>query len=126
MHPLRLVAIALLLAAPAADAAIVKIKWSAHNSFTHKGTIAPRGVVEICGKLAAATRIRWDYEASLPLEFNVHYHEGKAVTYPAKLSAVASARDTLDVKAPQEYCWMLTNTGTDPATYSVVLDRSGV
>ena len=67
--------------------------------------------------------MRWDFEASTPVDFNVHYHEGKDVVFPAELSAVASAKGTLNTKIEQDYCWMWSNKSAAAATLTVNLRR---
>ena len=121
-HP-SLAAILLLTAAPLARAEVVEIKWSAQGHFSHKGTIAAGKLVEVCGKLPAGKKIRWDFEVSTPVDFNVHYHEGKDVIFPAKLSAVSKASDILDTKVLQDYCWMWSNETTAPASFAVNLQQ---
>lgn len=59
----------------------------------------------------------------MPVDFNVHDHLGKEVKLPVKLDAVASARDTLDARIAQDYCWMWTNKSAAPTTLSVTLQR---
>lgn len=112
-----------LAAAPAARAEILTIKWSGEGRFMHKTTVAPGKFVELCDKLPAGMKVRWDFEAHLALDFNVHYHVGKDVVFPFKLSAVSSARDTLDAKIEQDYCWMWSNKSAAPAALSVNLQR---
>src|SRR5450755_349229 len=89
------IALALLTALPVAWADVVDIKWSDDGRFAHEGTVAAGKFAEVCGKLPAGTSVRWDFEASTPLDFNVHYHFGKEVVFPSKLAAVAMAKDTV-------------------------------
>lgn len=89
----------------------------------HEATIAPGKFVELCDKLPAGLKVRWDFDAGAPLDFNVHYHMGKDVVFPFKLSAVASARDTQDAKIEQDCCWMWSNKSAKPAMLSVNLQR---
>ncbi len=106
-----------------ARAQVVDIEWSGEGRFMHKGTVAAGKFVEVCGKLPAGLRVRWDFEASTPLDFNVHYDQGNDVVYPAKLSAATSAKDTLDTKIEQDYCWMWDNKSAAAATLTVNLGR---
>jgi hypothetical protein len=80
--------------------------------------------VELCGKLAAGQAVQWQYDSPAPLDFNIHYHVGKDVIYPAKLKATAAARDTLRVAVEQDYCWMWTNKGESPASLKATLQRA--
>ena len=123
MRPTLVIAAALTAALSQARADGVDIRWSADARFTHKTGIGPGKFVEVCGKLAAGQNVRWNFEAGAPLEFNIHYHQGKDVEYPAKLAAAARAEDTLQVKVAQDYCWMWSNKSAAPATLSVTLQR---
>jgi len=112
-----------LAATPAAGAEVVTIHWSGEGRFMHKSTIAPGKFVELCGKLPAGLKVRWDFDAGLPLDFNVHYHVGKEVVFPFKLGAVSNAKDVLDTRIEQDYCWMWSNKSAAPASLSVKLQR---
>jgi hypothetical protein len=57
------------------------------------------------------------------VDFNIHYHVGKDVVFPAKQAQVAAGRDVLRVAAAQDYCWMWTNKGTQPVSLTVELAR---
>ena len=114
---------ALWLPAMAAQAEIVEIRWSGDGRFEHQATVAPAKFVELCGKLPAAVRVHWGFEAAAPVDFNIHYHVGKEVVYPAKLKAVAAAQDSLLTELEQDYCWMWTNKSKVAATLSVKLQR---
>ena len=110
-------------AAPAAYADVVDIQWSGDGKFAHSSAVAAGKFVEVCGKLPAGLKVNWEYEASTPLDFNVHYHVGKEVLFPAKLEAVASAKDVLATTLEQDYCWMWTNKSAVAAKLSVKLRR---
>lgn len=112
-----------LAAAPASPAEIIDIKWSGEGFFLHKATVAPGKLVELCGKLPAGLKVRWEFNAGLPLDFNVHYHVGKDVMFPVKRSAVSNAKDALHAKTEQDCCWMWSNKSAAPATLSVKLQR---
>lgn len=106
-----------------AAAHIVDIAWSPDGRFTHNTQIAAGKFVEVCGKLAVGDTIRWNYTAAEPVDFNIHYHVGKEVVFPAKQAQVSTGRDTLRVALAQDYCWMWTNKGTKPASLAVELAR---
>ena len=117
------IAIALLMALPEARADVVDIKWSGDGRFAHQSTVAAGKVAEVCGKLPAGTSVRWDFDVSASLDFNVHYHVGKEVVFPSKLAAVATAKDTLLARTAQDYCWMWRNKSAKPATLTLNLQR---
>ena len=125
MNPNRCAALlALLLAAASpARAEIVDIAWGAQGRFEHRFDIAPGKFAELCGKLEAGQAVRWSFESAAPLDFNIHYHVGKDVVYPAQMKQVAKAGDRLAVALAQDYCWMWTNKTAARATVSVQLQR---
>lgn len=116
-------ALALAAIATSATADIVDIAWDTGGRFERTLSVAPGKFAELCGKLPAGLMVRWEFEASVPLDFNVHYHVGKEVVFPSKLAAVATAKDTLDTKIEQDYCWMWSNKSAAPATTEIKLQR---
>lgn len=121
--PARALAFALSIFANGAVADIVEIAWDANGRFERTLEVAPGKFAEACGKLAAGVKVQWHFAASTPLDFNVHYHLGKDVVYPSKLSAVPAARDTLITKSEEDYCWMWTNQSAAAATVKFILQR---
>lgn len=107
----------------AARAEIVDIRWAADERFAHRGTVAAGAFTELCGALPAGQNVRWQFEATVALDFNVHYHVDKAVVYPSRLAAVQRADGVLATKTAQDYCWMWTNPSAAAATLSVTLQR---
>lgn len=114
--------VTLLLASPA-NAELIKIDWDSTGKFEHSQVIAPGKVAEICGKLTKDQSVRWSFQAAAPLNFNIHYHEGKTVEYPAKQDGVSQLQGTLPVGLEQDYCWMWTNRAAVPITLQVLLAR---
>ncbi len=104
-------------------AEIVELAWDAQGRMQLNRPVAPGKFLEVCGPLAAGQRVAWSFEAAAPLDFNVHYHQGKDVVYPAKLTQSARAADTLVAAIRHEYCWMWTNRGSTPTTLKVSLQR---
>jgi hypothetical protein len=111
------------LTATGTAAEIVDIRWDASGRFERSLGVAPGKFAEVCGKLPAGLKVGWAFEATAPLDFNLHYHVGKEVVYPAKLGAVAMAKDSLSTKIDQDYCWMWSNKSSAPATVRVTLQR---
>ncbi len=102
---------------------IVDIAWTPGGLFVHQAQIAPGKFVELCGKLAVADSVRWNFTAAAPLDFNIHFHVGKEVVFPVKQAQVAAASNTLKVNRAQEHCWMWTNKGSAPVDLKVELAR---
>ena len=124
-HPAASVVLVLALGAmaPSTRADIIDIAWDADGRFERNVSVAPGKFAEVCGKLPAGLKVGWTFEASAPLEFNVHYHVGKEVVFPSKLTAVVTAKDTLPTKIDQAYCRMWSNKTAASATIKVKLQR---
>ena len=105
----------------AASAEIVEIKW-ADGVFTHKASIAPKKFLEVCGKQKKGDSVTWKFKASAPMDFNIHYHVGKDVSYPEKRADIASANGTLSAPLDQDYCWMWSNRSAQAVDIDVSLD----
>ncbi len=114
-------ALALLLTAPFAQAEIVDIKWSDTGRFQHTSELAPGKFAELCGPLRQGQSVKWSFGADIPLNFNVHYHVGKDVKFPAKQDQVSSQDGELQVTSAQDYCWMWTNKSATAARLTVTL-----
>lgn len=111
-------------AVPGASAAeVVALDWSADGRFATTLAVPAGGFVEACGTLPARTRVHWRFDAGTPLDFNVHFHVGKQVRYPARRNGVAKAGGRLDAKVDQDYCWMWTNRSQREASVAVELTR---
>ena len=119
-----LAGVALVMAQQAfASSHIVEIAWSRDGAFLHGASVEPGKFVELCGKLAPGDAIRWEFAASVPVDFNIHYHVGKEAEFPAKQVQVSSGRDTLRVGVREDYCWMWSNKSASRARIDVRLQR---
>lgn len=119
----NIAAAAFLSLAGSANASLVEVTWTERNDFQHAAEVEAGGFAEVCGELAADERVNWAFEADSELDFNIHYHEGDAVTYPVKSPQARSLADELTAPVDQTYCWMWTNTLDTPARLKVVLSR---
>ena len=97
---------------------IVDIAWAPDGRFAHKAQIAAGKFVEVCGKLAVGDGVRWSFDASAPVDFNIHYHVGKEVVSRPSRRRSPMADDTLTRHLAQDYCWMWTNKGSAPVSLS--------
>jgi hypothetical protein len=101
-------------AAAAGLAALVAAPSVAALAFAH--TMPPRKIAEECLKMSAGQTIAYAFEASAPVDFNIHYHRGKDVFYPVKDDGVARAEARFTAPAADEYCLMWTNSQLQPVT----------
>ena len=111
--------VALAAAAPA-RADLVELVWK-DGRFERTVTVAPGKFAEVCGPLRGGQAVTWSFDAEAPLNFNIHYHVGKDVHYPARQDQVARLQGELPVNAAQDYCWMWTNKGSKPARMDLLL-----
>ncbi|MEO6361639.1 MAG: hypothetical protein ABIO71_00250 [Caldimonas sp.] len=118
-----LVAGPLLLATLGAEAGPVAIAWDRNQHHEQRLSIEAGGVVELCGRLPAGAKVRWEFEVDAPVNFNVHYHEAKAVHFPAREDNTRRASGQLVAAIGQDYCWMWTSKNAAPAALSVRLTR---
>jgi hypothetical protein len=100
---------ALVFSSTTCKAEVISFKLEANPSFKTQANIQPGKFSEVCGRLKKGNLIRWQFDSSAPLEFNIHYHEGKNVIFPYKMSAIKSGEEELLISLDQDYCWMWTN-----------------
>jgi hypothetical protein len=100
------------------------VRWDADGAATRHAVVAPGRLVEWCSPLQRGEKVRWQFDAAAALDFNVHYHEGRTVQFPAKQDAVAKAQGTLDPPVDHDYCWMWTNPSSSPVDLSASLAKA--
>ena len=105
-------------------AEMVPVRWDAQGRFVHDVRIAPGKFVETCEKLPLGAKLRWRFESQGALDFNIHYHEGKEVRFPARQDQVSAAEGVLEAKVAHDYCWMWSNKGSSEVKLSMHLTRA--
>lgn len=110
-------------AAPWAHAQLVEVNWDAGGHFERQASVAPGKFLEVCDKLKPGTQVQWKFKGSAPTNFNIHYHEGKDVHFPAKEDGSSSSNGTLNVSSEQAYCWMWSNKGQAEVQLSLELHK---
>ena len=112
-----------MLVAIEARAELVDIRWDGDQRFERALEVLPGKFAEVCGNLSRGQTIAWRFEANRAIDFNVHYHDGGRVVFPAKQDAATKAADTLKVHLDQDYCWMWTNQSADTVHLHLTLQR---
>lgn len=107
----------------AAQAEIIDVKWDARGQFERTQSIAPGKFVEICENLPKESVVTWYFSASAPLNFNIHFHQGKDVVFPEKQDGVSEREGTLIAPSKEDYCWMWSNKGAASASIRVRLAK---
>ncbi|RQO53450.1 hypothetical protein DBR47_23795 [Paucibacter sp. KBW04] len=122
LHTLAL-SFLLLGGAGAAQAELVEIRWNENAKFAHSSEIAPGKFLEVCGKLGPSAPVQWSFKAQQALNFNIHFHEGEKVGYPAKADGLLAAAGVLKPSAEQDFCWMWSNKSDKAVAVAVELAR---
>ncbi len=107
-------------------AEIIDVKWDAVGKFERTHSIKPGKFVEICEKLPNGSAVDWQFNASAPVNFNIHFHQGKDVTFPEKQDGVSERRGTLVAPSDEDYCWMWSNKGDAPSSIRVSLAKVAI
>ena len=118
-----LAALALAVMAIDARAELLEIAWDRSGRFETTASVAPGKFVEVCGRLDKWQSVAWSFKADLAMNFNIHYHEGKQVVFPAQQDAVADVHGKLDVSVSQDYCWMWTSKANAPIRLRLTLQK---
>ncbi|HET6514799.1 MAG TPA: hypothetical protein VFG09_06520 [Thermodesulfovibrionales bacterium] len=82
--------------------------------------IKPSEIHEDCMELVPGESLYYSFEASGPLNFNIHYHEDHNVVYGITKDEISSDKATFRCEKKQYYCLMWTNPGAGQVslTYS--------
>jgi len=120
MHRPKTVSLTLALAGLAVTTGVWGVAGAADaKPFAH--TMQPRKFAEECLKMSAGQTIAYAFEATAPVDFNIHYHRGKDVFYPVKDDGVGRAEARFSAPSADEYCLMWTNRTAQPVTISGAL-----
>jgi hypothetical protein len=68
--------------------------------------ITPYAWHEECMHLEPGDRVEFTFESTEPVDFNVHYHEGKVVVMPLVREKTRSDAGVFAPPAAQDYCLM--------------------
>lgn len=71
---------------------------------------------EHCLKIEAGRAIAYRFDASAPVDFNIHYHRGKDVLYPVRRDATRRLASTFRAESTDDYCLMWENRGAAAVT----------
>lgn len=118
---MKRVTLLLLAMAGSVGAAVQDIRWNEAGIHAQTIDIAAGKFAEVCGPLKAGEQVAWSFEADGPLNFNIHFHEGEKVTYPARENGVSKREGELKVEQGQGYCWMWSNKGAQPVRLKLAL-----
>lgn len=81
-----------------------------------ESTINPSGVYEDCASASAGQVIKYSFNSSVPVNFNVHYHAEEKIFYPVEKNGITSDSGTYEPLKEDIYCLMWTNPQKEPAS----------
>lgn len=113
---------ALLASAAAANEHLIEVSWSPAGDYKTDLRIASGKFKELCVPLKKGERVEWSFSSPVDTSFNIHYHVGSDVSFPAKVDGIRAAQGTLEVMVDQDYCWMW-KAGAEPAPLTATLKR---
>src|SRR5207253_3824196 len=79
------------------------------NTYAFRHEIKPGKIAEECRNLATDERVRYRFEASAAVPFNVHFHRGGTVEYPVKIDKTSDVASIFTASSADDFCWMWTN-----------------
>jgi len=85
-------------------------------------TLSGKAFDERCLRLEAGQSIQYRFNASAPVDFNIHYHRGKDVVFPVRKAGVREASGTFKAKGADGYCLMWEHKGSGSAAVEGTLD----
>jgi hypothetical protein len=81
-------------------------------------TMEPGRPHEECMDLRPVDLLHYSFQATRPVQFNIHYHEGATVGYPVKKDNISADKGTFTPDRDQFYCMMWTNSQSGPVNLS--------
>lgn len=123
VHIWKLVPAGLAMASVSAHAELVEIVWLAQAKFERSAEIAPSKFLEVCGKFSQGEAVTWRFDGTAASDFNIHYHQGKEVVYPARETGATSSSGKVEIAVDQDYCWMWSNKGGKPMQLRLSLEK---
>jgi hypothetical protein len=85
--------------------------------------VPARGFEEHCVKLVAGEGVHYRFRASGDVDFNIHYHRGKDVHYPVRVSASRGEDAVFSAPEADVYCLMWERKGDGAVRIEGSVDR---
>jgi hypothetical protein len=99
------------------------VPWDTNGRFLQELQVPDEAAVEVCEKLSTGAQVSWRYKASTPVDFNVHFHQGKEVSTPVRIDHRAQADAVFKATSAQEYCWTWLNRSGKPVRLAIQLQK---
>ncbi len=76
-------------------------------------SINPTQSFEDCIEMTKGNSMLYSFKSSAPLNFNIHFHEGEAISYPVERKNTSAEEGEFLPDRKQYYCMMWTNIGSE-------------
>jgi hypothetical protein len=86
--------------------------------------VAPGSFEEMCFELAAGAAIHYAFDATGPVDFNIHFHRGDELVFPLKRGAIKRRDGVFRSPDQQAYCLMWANRGHASVLLRARIDRA--
>lgn len=83
-------------------------------AFEFRHELKAGAIAEECLRLPKAASREFEWQSTVPVDFNIHFHRGDDVSYPVRLSGKDKGRGRFTAGGDEDYCWMW--TAKTPAT----------
>ena len=119
----RIFLVGAVVVASTTHAEVIDIAWDGRGEFGKPVAVPAGGFAEFCGRLGPAQKIEWRFSGKAPVDFNIHYHVGERVEFPARSDGIAASDGILEARESQDYCWMWRNRSKEAITVDVALKK---
>jgi hypothetical protein len=105
----------------------ISLAWSHGAEDSHQNrferTLPPAEDYELCLVLAQDQQLRYAFNSTRKLDFNIHYHADHEVIYPVTEQQITASEATFAAPSEQEYCLMWTNPGDADAQLTLEYEK---
>lgn len=106
-------------------ASILSYSSIVHTAEDQSLNLRAAEVHESCHELAAGMKLNYSFQSSSETLFNIHYHDGKVVSYPVAKQKTSGRNGTLTADSSRSYCLMWSNPQTITLTLRYKVDLPG-
>ncbi len=80
-------------------------------------------IAEECVRLEKGRSRAFEWKSDVPVDFNIHFHQGDKVTYPVKADGQAKGQGRFKAAIGEDYCWMWTARSPARVTGSLAAEE---
>jgi hypothetical protein len=92
----------------------VSSDWMSSGKLKKSELLNTNSFHEECATLSPDQYLDYSFEATKPVHFNIHYHEGEDVRYPVSEENISTLKAAFVPESKQNYCLMWSNKQPEP------------